>query len=103
MCSTQHIVHLQDEEYQVEDIRGYVTCKYDRKWCLVCVCVCVQVNDSEIELTFLHHSGPSKSFMYPSPPLVGFSLKSACKGGSGNCNVRTYVISGREGKKKVRL
>jgi hypothetical protein len=40
-----HIVHLQDEEYQVEDIRGYVTCEYDRKWWLACV---LQVKDSEI-------------------------------------------------------
>jgi hypothetical protein len=29
-----------------------------------------QVNGSEIQLTFLHPSGPSKSFMYPSPPDI---------------------------------
>jgi hypothetical protein len=33
-----HTVLLQDEECQVEDIRGFVSCKYDRKWWLVCVC-----------------------------------------------------------------
>jgi hypothetical protein len=43
--NTTHIVHLQDEEYQVKDIRGSVTCEYDRKWWLACV---LQVNDSEI-------------------------------------------------------
>jgi hypothetical protein len=30
--NTTYLIHLQDEEYQVEDIRGYVTCTYDRKW-----------------------------------------------------------------------
>jgi hypothetical protein len=58
---------LQDEEYKVEDIRGLVIYEYDRKWRLVCV---LQVNKSEIQLTFLHPSGPSKSFMYLSPPDI---------------------------------
>jgi hypothetical protein len=39
------ILNLQDEDYQVEDIRGFLTCEYDRKWWLACV---LQVNDSEI-------------------------------------------------------
>jgi hypothetical protein len=33
------------------------------KWWLACV---LNMNDSEIQLTLLHLSGPSKSFMYPS-------------------------------------
>jgi hypothetical protein len=28
--NTTHVVHLQDEEYQVEDSRGFVTCEYDK-------------------------------------------------------------------------
>jgi hypothetical protein len=37
MFITTHLVHLQDEEYQVEDIRGFVTCEYDK------VVACVHV------------------------------------------------------------
>jgi hypothetical protein len=58
---------MQDEEYHVEDIRGFVTCEYDRKWWLACV---LQVNGSEIQQTCFHPSGPSKSFKYPSPPDI---------------------------------
>lgn len=61
--STTLIVHLRNEAHQVEDSRGFVTCKYDRKWCLTCV---LQVNDSEIQVTSLHPCGLSKSVMYPS-------------------------------------
>jgi hypothetical protein len=31
MFNTTHTVYLQDEEYQVGDITGFVTCEYDRK------------------------------------------------------------------------
>jgi hypothetical protein len=31
-----HTVHLQDEENQVEDIRGFVTCQYEKNWWLAC-------------------------------------------------------------------
>jgi hypothetical protein len=43
--SITHILNLQDEDYQVEDIKGFSACEYDRKWWLACV---LQVNDSEI-------------------------------------------------------
>lgn len=62
--NTTHTVKYtcREEEYQMEGIRGSVTCKYDDT-----VAHVLQVNDNEIQLTFLHPSGPSKFFMYPSP------------------------------------
>jgi hypothetical protein len=50
MFNTASTVHLQDKEYQVEDIKGFGTFEYDRKWWLMFV---LQVTDSEIQLTFL--------------------------------------------------
>jgi hypothetical protein len=49
VVNTTHIVHLQNKEYEMEDIRGFVNCEYDRKWWIACV---LQVNGSEIQLTF---------------------------------------------------
>jgi hypothetical protein len=95
MFNTTHTV-LQYEEYQVEDIRGFVTCKYDRKWWFVCV---LQVNDSEIQLTFLHHpSAPNKSFMYPSPPDILWvaASKVLTKVDPETATGHTYIISERE-------
>jgi hypothetical protein len=60
-------VPLQEEEHQVEDIRTFVTHEYDRRLWLARV---LQVNDSEIQLTFFHHSGSGKVFMYLSPPDI---------------------------------
>jgi hypothetical protein len=48
----------------MEDIREFVACKYDKSW-HACV---LHVNDSEIQLTFLHPSDCNKSFMYALPP-----------------------------------
>lgn len=63
VCSSTLVVHVQDEKYQVEDIKECVTWEYDWKWWLACV---LQVNDSEIQLIFLHPFGLSKSFVYTS-------------------------------------
>jgi hypothetical protein len=35
--NTTHTVQLQDEEHQVKDIRGFLSCKYDKA--VACVCV----------------------------------------------------------------
>jgi hypothetical protein len=89
MCSTLHILHV--EEYQVEDIRRFETCKYERKWWLVCV---LQVNDNEIKLTFLYPSGPSKSFMYPLPDILWVpASKVLIKVDPETATSHTYVIS----------
>jgi hypothetical protein len=88
-------IHLQDEEYQVEEIRGFVTSNYDRKWWLACV---LQVNDSEIQATFLCTSGPSKSFTYSSPPDILWvpASKVRTKVDPENAVGCTYVISEKE-------
>lgn len=35
--NTIHIVHFQDEKYQVQNNRQFVTCEYDRNWWFACV------------------------------------------------------------------
>lgn len=39
---------MQDEEYEVEDIRAPVSCEFDTKWRFV------HVSDSELQKLFLH-------------------------------------------------
>jgi hypothetical protein len=84
-------LHLQEEEYQVEHIRGFATCEYDRKWWLACV---LHVNNREIQPTFLHPFGPSKPFMYSSAPDILWVP--ASKVDPGTAVGHTYVISEKE-------
>jgi hypothetical protein len=86
--NTTHILKLQDEGYQVEVIKGFVTCKHDTNWWLECV---VQVNDNGIQLTFLHPSGHSKFFMYPS--LLHILWVPVSKVDPETATGHTYVIS----------
>jgi hypothetical protein len=53
------------------------------------------VNDNEIQLTFLHPSGPSKFFMYPSPPDISWfpASKVLIKADPETATSHTYVIS----------
>jgi len=45
-------------------IHGYVTARYDGSWWLGCITK--QIPDSEeVEVSFLHPKGPTKSFKYP--------------------------------------
>jgi hypothetical protein len=83
--NTTHTVHLKDEDCEVEDIRGFVTCEYDKKLWLACV---LQVNDSEIQLTFFHPFGLSKSHVtFTARHFEGSSFKSANRSGSRNCSL----------------
>jgi hypothetical protein len=90
----KHIVHFKHEEYRVEDIRGFIYCKYGREWWVACV---LQMNDNEIHLMFLHPSDPSKSFMCPSSPdIVSVPPSEMLKSRSRDCSrSRTYVVSER--------
>jgi hypothetical protein len=82
-CVQHHTYRsLQEEEYQAKDTGTFLTFKYDTKWWPVYV---LQVKDSEIQIIVSHSSGPSKSYMYPSPPGI-FSFRSAYKSGSRNNN-----------------
>lgn len=53
---------MQDEEYEVEDIRAPVTCEYDTKWGFA------HVSDSELQVLFLQLLAPvnvSFTFNFP--------------------------------------
>lgn len=47
-----------------EDIKGFVTAMYDKKWYLACV-LQTYPDIMEVKLTFLEPNGPSPSFKYP--------------------------------------
>ena len=47
-------------------IKGYITAKYDGHWWLGCVLKTIPESD-EVENSFLHPHGPSRSFKYPTP------------------------------------
>jgi hypothetical protein len=46
---------------------GFAICEYDKKWWLVFV---LHISESDIQVTAFHPSGASKSFIYPSPPII---------------------------------
>ena len=52
---------------QMEDITGYITVAYDNKWWLGVV-INKNISTTEVEVTFLHPSGPARSFKYPEKP-----------------------------------
>ncbi len=54
---------LQAKDDLPNNIVGFVTCVYERKWWLVCILKVI--NDSKFKATFLHPHGPSVSFRYP--------------------------------------
>lgn len=54
---------------KAEDIRGFVTIKYDNNWWLGCV-LNTNHDSNEAEVTFLHPKGPSTSFRYPNQPDI---------------------------------
>lgn len=81
----------------MDEISGYVTCEYDRRWWLASVLS--KDNESEdVELTFLHPSGPAPSFVFPHKPdilkvnISQILTKVIPKTATG----RTYVISQNE-------
>ena len=53
----------------VEDISGFVTCAYNRKWWIACVSE-VDNDYSEVKVQLLHPHGPSRSFKYPPTPDI---------------------------------
>jgi hypothetical protein len=85
--STTHMVHLQDEECQVEDIRGFVTCKYDKVMGWMCV-------TSEWQWHFFYPFGPSRSFMNPSLPDILWVPVSKMDPETATCHA--HVISEKE-------
>lgn len=44
--------------------KGYITAKYDGHWWLGCVLKTIPESE-EVEISFLHPHGPSRSFKYP--------------------------------------
>lgn len=62
-------VTKEEAEIELEEIKGYVTCIYDKEWWLACV-LSVNYDTEEIKINFLHPHGPSSSFYFPEHPDV---------------------------------
>lgn len=48
----------------INDVKGFVTCEYDKNWWLAYV-LSVELENDEVTATFLHPYGPAPSFVYP--------------------------------------
>lgn len=46
------------------DLKGYITCEYDKKWWLAEI-ISKDVQNKKVTVNFLHPSGPAPSFVYP--------------------------------------
>lgn len=51
-----------DDDLDINDIVGFVTCQYSDKWWLGCV---LGIEGDEVKISFLEPHGPSPSFKYP--------------------------------------
>jgi hypothetical protein len=58
------IAQIRTTDVVLKSITGYVTIKYDGHWWLACVMQTLP-DSNEVEVSFLHPHGLSKSFSYP--------------------------------------
>ena len=56
-------------DLELEQVPGYVTCKYQGHWWLAQV-LAKDSDNSEVKLSVLHPSGPCRSFKHPSSPNI---------------------------------
>lgn len=69
----EEIVSLEEKNEQLElsEIVGFVTCNYSNQWWLGCV---LGIENEFVNISFLEPHGPSPSFKYPQfPDILGVS------------------------------
>ncbi|XP_074029570.1 uncharacterized protein [Leptinotarsa decemlineata] len=81
----------------LDGVSGYVTCEYDRRWWLASV-LSKDNNSEDVDLTFLHPSGPAPSFVFPhKPDILKVKISQILtKVNPKTATGRTYVISQNE-------
>ena len=57
-------VTIQENQLELDEIHGFVTCLHQQKWWVGCV-LQVYEDSGEVFVRFLHPHGPSSSFRYP--------------------------------------
>lgn len=67
--SKVELVTKLEDELSIGDIKGFVTAIYDNKWWIACVIDSDEEN-AQVKLSFLHPSGPSPSYSFPTKPDV---------------------------------
>jgi len=63
-CKEERVTATEDE-LDIEDIQGFITCVHNEQWWLACV-LTVNEEDNDVRASFLHPPGPPRSFKYPS-------------------------------------
>ena len=87
-----------DSDVQIENISGFVTCKYDSEWWLACV-LQLDADSSEVKVTLLHPHGPSRSFRYPSEPdIITVPVSDVLTTVDPRTRGRTYTLRQQESR-----
>ena len=91
-----------DDDLEIDDVSGYVTCVHTSKWWLACVLE-VDKESAEVRVTLLHPCGLSRSYKYPSKPdTLSLPLSSLLvKVDARTTTGRTYTISPEDKKRTV--
>ena len=91
-----------EDDLQIDDISGYVTCVHSSKWWLACV-LGIDKENAKVKVTLLHPSRPSHSYKYPSKPDTLFLPLSSLlvKVDARTTTGRTYTISPEDEKRTV--
>ena len=67
--SKEERVTVLENEVASEEIKGFVTCVYDKEWWVGFV-LQVDEDSEQVNVSFLHPHGPSRSFKYPAKPDI---------------------------------
>ena len=91
-----------DDDLEIDDISGYVTCVHSAKWWLARVLE-VDKENAEVRVTLMHPCGPSHSYKYPSKPNTRLLPLSSLlvKVDAHTITGRTYIISPEDKKRTV--
>lgn len=87
-----------DDNLDIKDIVGFITCEYSDKWWLGCV---LGIEGCEVKISFLEPHGPSPSFKYPqfSDILVVHKSAILTKVDPTTATGRVYQLTESETKK----
>ena len=99
--SKEFYVSAQQNELDLDELSGFVTCCYDKQWWVACV---LQIDtDGEIctvRVAALHPHGPSSSFKYPTTRhILNLSIPDILtKVDPGTRTGRVYTLTSKESK-----
>ena len=95
--SKEERVTVLENEVASEEIKGFVTCVYDKEWWVGCV-LQVDEDSEQVNVSFLHPHGPSRSFKYPAKPdILNISVRDVLtRVDPRTARGRTYTLTQKE-------